>query len=185
MTVLPGMPSTFFETNNRGVKSVTLNLKAPEGRAILHRLVARADIFGQNYRPGAAEKNDFGYEELRRINPKLVYVSISGYGSRGPRPLHEFLARRCFEIHLYAVNDSNLFAPLIERRGGSLAVHFADDGFPELGQPGLEIAGAQTADGRRAARVRVGHLHERRDGQSDPVDSPGRGVGNGLNWVGP
>ena len=84
MTVLPGMPSTFFETNNRGVKSVTLNLKAPEGRAILHKLVARADIFGQNFRPGAAEKNGFGWEELRKINPRLVYVSISGYGTRGP-----------------------------------------------------------------------------------------------------
>ncbi|MEA2849640.1 MAG: CoA:oxalate CoA-transferase, partial [Rhodospirillaceae bacterium] len=44
MTVLPGMPSTFFETNNRGVKSVTLNLKSAEGRAILHKLVAQADI---------------------------------------------------------------------------------------------------------------------------------------------
>ncbi len=84
MTVLPGMPSTFFETNNRGVRSVTLDLKTPEGRAILHRLVARADIFGQNFRPGAAEKNGFGYEALRAINPKLVYVSISGYGALGP-----------------------------------------------------------------------------------------------------
>jgi len=84
MTVLPGMGSTFFETNNRGVKSVTLNLKEPEGRAILHKLVAKADIFGQNFRPGAAEKNGFGWEELRKINPRLVYVSISGYGTKGP-----------------------------------------------------------------------------------------------------
>lgn len=84
MTVLPGMGSTFFETNNRGVKSVTLNLKSAEGRAILHKLVARADIFGQNFRPGAAEKNGFGWEELHKINPKLVYVSISGYGPKGP-----------------------------------------------------------------------------------------------------
>lgn len=84
MTVLPGMGSTFFETNNRGVKSVTLNLKSTEGRAILHRLVARADIFGQNFRPGAAEKNGFGWEELRKVNPRLVYVSISGYGPKGP-----------------------------------------------------------------------------------------------------
>jgi len=84
MTVLPGKGSTFFETNNRGVKSVTLNLKEPEGRAILHKLVAQADIFGQNFRPGAAEKNGFGWEELRKINPKLVYVSISGYGTKGP-----------------------------------------------------------------------------------------------------
>src|SRR5213082_2147352 len=75
-TVLPGMPSTYFETNNRGVKSLTLNLKTDEARDILKKLVARADIFGQNFRPGAAEKNGFGYDELRRINPKLVYISI-------------------------------------------------------------------------------------------------------------
>src|SRR5271154_2251308 len=83
-TVLPGMPSTYFETNNRGVKSVTLNLKTAEGRAILKQLVAQADIFGQNFRPGAAEKNGFGYEELRQVNPRLVYVSVSGYGPKGP-----------------------------------------------------------------------------------------------------
>src|SRR5882724_5026650 len=83
-SVLPGMPSTFFETNNRGVKSVTLNLKLPEAREILHKLVARADIFGQNFRPGAAEKNGFGWDELRQVNPRLVYMSISGYGPNGP-----------------------------------------------------------------------------------------------------
>jgi crotonobetainyl-CoA:carnitine CoA-transferase CaiB-like acyl-CoA transferase len=83
-TVMPGFPSTYFETNNRGVKSVTLNLKTEEGREILRKLVAKADIFGQNFRPGAAEKNGFGYEELRKVNPKLVYMSVSGYGPKGP-----------------------------------------------------------------------------------------------------
>jgi crotonobetainyl-CoA:carnitine CoA-transferase CaiB-like acyl-CoA transferase len=83
-TVLPGLPSTYFETNNRGVKSITLNLKATEGQEILRKLVATADIFGQNFRPGAAEKNGFGYEDLRQVNPKLVYVSVSGYGPKGP-----------------------------------------------------------------------------------------------------
>ena len=83
-TVLPGLPSTYFETNNRGVKSLTLDLKKAEGREILRKLVAAADIFGQNFRPGAAEKNGFGYEELRKVNPKLVYVSVSGYGPNGP-----------------------------------------------------------------------------------------------------
>ena len=83
-SIFPGLPSTYFETNNRGVKSMTLNLKSPEAREILYKLVARADIFGQNFRPGAAEKNGFGYEALKEINPKLVYVSISGYGPRGP-----------------------------------------------------------------------------------------------------
>jgi crotonobetainyl-CoA:carnitine CoA-transferase CaiB-like acyl-CoA transferase len=83
-TVMPGFPSTYFETNNRGVRSVTLNLKTEEGRGILKKLAARADIFGQNFRPGAAEKNGFGYEELRKVNPRLVYVSVSGYGPKGP-----------------------------------------------------------------------------------------------------
>lgn len=79
-----GDVSSFFETNNRGVKSVTLNLKSDEGKQILHKLVADADVFGQNFRPGAAEKNGFGYEDLKRINPRLVYASVSAYGTRGP-----------------------------------------------------------------------------------------------------
>src|SRR5438874_13177636 len=83
-SMFPGLPSTMFETCNRGVKSVTLNLKEPEAREILEKLVARADIFGQNFRPGAAEKNGYGYEDLKKVNPKLVYVSISGYGPKGP-----------------------------------------------------------------------------------------------------
>src|SRR3954462_428999 len=53
-TVLPGMPSTYFETHNPAGKSPTLNLKTEEGREILYRLAARADMFGQNFRPGAA-----------------------------------------------------------------------------------------------------------------------------------
>lgn len=81
---LKGDISSYFETNNRGVKSLTLNLKSEEGQAILFKLVKEADIFGQNLRPGAAEKNGFGYEDLKKINPALVYVSISGYGMRGP-----------------------------------------------------------------------------------------------------
>ena len=79
-----GYPSAYFETNNRGVKSLTLNLKDPRGRDILHKLVAQADVFGQNFRPGAAEKNGFGYENLKKVNRKLVYASISGYGPDGP-----------------------------------------------------------------------------------------------------
>src|ERR1700730_15564548 len=83
-TVIPGFPSTYCETKNRGVRRFTLNLKTEEGREILRKLIARADIFGQNFRPGAAEKNGFGYEELRQVNPRLVYMSVSGYGPKGP-----------------------------------------------------------------------------------------------------
>lgn len=84
---MPGFPSTYFETNNRGVQSLTLNLKAAEGRDILYQLVREADVFGQNFRPGAAEKNGFGYEDLKKVNPRIVYVSISGYGPRGPHAM--------------------------------------------------------------------------------------------------
>jgi len=80
---IKGGVSSFFETNNRGVKSLTLNLKSDEGRAILHKLVAEADVFGQNFRPGVAEKNGFDYETLKAINPALAYVSISGYWQAG------------------------------------------------------------------------------------------------------
>ena len=76
--------SSFFETNNRGVKSITLNLKLPEAQKILHELVATAEIFGQNFRPGAAERYGFGYEQLKKINPALVYASVSAYGPDGP-----------------------------------------------------------------------------------------------------
>jgi len=81
---IPGFPSTYFETNNRGVKSLTLDLKQPDGKEVLYKLVKQADVFGQNFRPGAAEKNGFGYEDLKKINPKIVYASISGYGPAGP-----------------------------------------------------------------------------------------------------
>jgi crotonobetainyl-CoA:carnitine CoA-transferase CaiB-like acyl-CoA transferase len=69
------------------VQSLTLNLKASAGREILYQLVQEADVFGQNFRPGAAEQNGFGYETLKKINPRIVYVSISGYGPRGPHAM--------------------------------------------------------------------------------------------------
>jgi crotonobetainyl-CoA:carnitine CoA-transferase CaiB-like acyl-CoA transferase len=84
---LPGFPSTYFETNNRGVQSLSLNLKAAKGREIHYQLAQEADVFGQNFRPGAAEKNGFGYEDLKKVNPRIVYVSISGYGPRGPHAM--------------------------------------------------------------------------------------------------
>ena len=77
---LKGDISSFFETNNRGVKSLTLNLKTDDRRAILHRLIKNANVFGQNFRPGTAEKNGFGYEEIKEVNPAIVYASISAMG---------------------------------------------------------------------------------------------------------
>lgn len=81
----PNFPvSPYFETNNRGVKSLTLNLRQPKAREVLYKLVKDADIFGQNFRPGAAERNGFGYEDIRKVNPRIVYLAISSYGAEGP-----------------------------------------------------------------------------------------------------
>ena len=81
---LEGSTGSFFETNNRGVKSLTLNLKSLKGQKILHDLIKDADIFGQNFRPGVAEKLNFDYETLSKINPKIVYASVSAYGPDAP-----------------------------------------------------------------------------------------------------
>ena len=81
---LMGSTGSFFETNNRGVKSLTLNLKSNKGQKILHDLVKDADIFGQNFRPGVAEKLNFDYDTLSKINPKIVYASVSAYGPDAP-----------------------------------------------------------------------------------------------------
>jgi len=81
---LEGDIGSFFETNNRGVKSLTLNLKSENGQKILHSLIKDADVFGQNFRPGVAEKLNFDYETLSKINPKIVYASVSAYGPDAP-----------------------------------------------------------------------------------------------------
>ena len=74
-----------FTLHNRGKKSIGVNLKTNEGRDILRRLMADADVVIQNFRPGALEKLGFGYEDVRAYNDKVVYVSISGFGPDGPR----------------------------------------------------------------------------------------------------
>src|SRR5436309_921541 len=68
----------------RNKRSLTLNLKAPEGRAIFHRLAREADVVLEGSRPGAAARLGVDYETLRALNPRLVYCSISGYGQDGP-----------------------------------------------------------------------------------------------------
>lgn len=69
---------------NRNKKSVRVNLKTDEGKAILYRLVKDADVFVENFRPGVAKRLGLDYETLKAMNPSLIYCSISGYGQTGP-----------------------------------------------------------------------------------------------------
>jgi crotonobetainyl-CoA:carnitine CoA-transferase CaiB-like acyl-CoA transferase len=73
-----------FQNLQRNKRSLTLNLKDAGGRAILDRLVARADVLVENYRPDVKDKLGIGYAQLRQVNPRLVYASISGFGQDGP-----------------------------------------------------------------------------------------------------
>jgi len=76
--------SPTFATTNRSKRSVVINLKDAPGLAALHQLVAKADVFVQNSRPGIAERMGIGESALRAINPNLIYVSICGFGEEGP-----------------------------------------------------------------------------------------------------
>jgi crotonobetainyl-CoA:carnitine CoA-transferase CaiB-like acyl-CoA transferase len=77
-------PNFYFEANNRNKKSLTLDLKQPEATEILRELVARSDVFVQNFRQGVAARLGLDYASLREHNPKLIYASATGYGPMGP-----------------------------------------------------------------------------------------------------
>jgi crotonobetainyl-CoA:carnitine CoA-transferase CaiB-like acyl-CoA transferase len=91
-----GNVSASFLNNNRNKKSVALNLKEPAGREALLKLVATADVFVQNFRPGVIDRMGLGEDELRKVAPNLITVSISGFGDTGPfaqRPVYDPLVQ--------------------------------------------------------------------------------------------
>ena len=91
-----GGEATYFLSVNRNKKSLTLNMKAPDGQAILRRLVAKADVVLENFRPGTMERLGFGYDALRKLNPRLIYCAISGFGESGPeasRPGYDLIVQ--------------------------------------------------------------------------------------------
>jgi crotonobetainyl-CoA:carnitine CoA-transferase CaiB-like acyl-CoA transferase len=76
--------NSLFHAINRNKESITADLRNDDDRARLRALVAKADVMVQNFRPGVIERQGFGYEDVRAINPRIVYGSISGYGEDGP-----------------------------------------------------------------------------------------------------
>ena len=77
--------STYFLSVNRNKKSVAIDLKSPEGRTLLENLIRGADVLVENFRPGTLERLGFGPAQARALNERLIYCSISGYGTTGPR----------------------------------------------------------------------------------------------------
>ncbi|KQP20613.1 CaiB/BaiF CoA-transferase family protein [Pseudorhodoferax sp. Leaf267] len=76
--------TTYFNSMNRNKRSITLDLSTPEGQDMARQLVAKADVVVQNFKTGGMEKMGLGYEQLRELNPRLIYCSVTGYNRGGP-----------------------------------------------------------------------------------------------------
>ena len=88
--------STFFAAMNRNKRSITLNLKAPEGRDMFLEMVKQADVVMSNYRPGVMERLGLGYDVLSEINPRIIFATVSGFGQEGEyaqRPAYDIVAQ--------------------------------------------------------------------------------------------
>lgn len=88
--------SCYFMNLNRNKEGITLNMKTEEGKKIFTELLKKADIVLENYRPGTMEKLGFGYEDIKKINNKIIYGAVSGFGHYGPysqRPGYDIIAQ--------------------------------------------------------------------------------------------
>lgn len=150
----PGSPeqSTYFQMVNRNKRSVGLDFSCPEGAEILRNLAARADVFIENFRTGTLARYGLGYEDLRAINPRLIYCSITGFGQTGP------------------YNDRSGYDYLVQAMGGQMAVTGqpeADGGIPtRVGVPIADI----TAGNNAAIAILAALLHRRNGGGGQHID---------------
>ncbi len=135
----------------RGAKRVCIDLKAPEGRAAFLRLAAKADVVVESFRPGVARRLGVGYEDVRRVNPAIVYCSTSGYGQDGPAAA-------------WAGHDLDYLA-----LGGFLACSGRRaDGGPAL--PGATVADAAAGGMHAAIAILAALLRRRESGRGRHLD---------------
>lgn len=127
---LQGDVSFYHSTVNRSKTSVEIDLKSEEGRKLIHAMIADCDVFIQNFRTGVAERLGFGYDTLSKLNPGLVYCSISGFGGTGPES-----RRAAFDLIVQAESGvmslngegdrppSKLGLPVADLTSGMFSVH--------------------------------------------------------------
>lgn len=119
--------SSHFVWLNRSKESITLNLKHPDAREVVHRLIAGADVFIQNFAPGAAERLGLGAEELRARHPRLITCAISGYGSSGP------------------YRDAKAYDLLVQAEAGLVSVTGSEERPAKSGIPAADIGAGMYA----------------------------------------
>ncbi|MBI2761825.1 MAG: CoA transferase [Chloroflexi bacterium] len=86
----------YFEAHDRNKKSITVDVRKPEGKEIVYKLVERVDVVAHNFRPGVMDRLGIGYDTLKAINPRLIYGSASGFGAEGPlagRPSYDVIGQ--------------------------------------------------------------------------------------------
>lgn len=123
--------NTSFLSLNRNKRSLAIDLKSEDGKAVLLELVKTADIFIQNYRPGVAKRLGVDYETLSAINPRLVYVSMSGYGESGPyvsHPGQDLLLQAMSGAMLSAGRESDPPAPAGQFLADAVTAYSAFEG---------------------------------------------------------
>ncbi|HET7874300.1 MAG TPA: CoA transferase [Methylomirabilota bacterium] len=141
-----GEESATFMSVNRNKRSLAVDVKAPEGLAIVERLVAKADVFVQSLRAGAIEELGLGWERARGLNPRLVYCSVTAFGTEGP------------------LSDRPGYDPLMQAYGGIMSVN----GHPGQPPARVPVSIVDMGTGMWAAIAILGALRER--------DRTGRGV---------
>lgn len=141
--------SGYFLSVNSGKRSLTLNLKAERGRAILYRLAERADVFLENFRPGTAARLAVAYEDIQQINARIVYCSISGFGQTGP------------------YRDKPAYDPLIQALSGVMDITGEPDRPPvKVGVPLSDLSAAMWG----AYGIAAALLRREKTGQGDYLD---------------
>jgi crotonobetainyl-CoA:carnitine CoA-transferase CaiB-like acyl-CoA transferase len=156
--------SAFFMLAHRNVRSLTLNLKDPQGLAIARRLAADADVVVENFRPGVMERLGLGHQTLREANPRLVYASASGYGGDSPHrdlPGQDLLVQSM--SGLAAITGRAHEAPV---PAGSAVVDQHGASLLALGILGALFHRERTGEGQR---IEVNMVQASLDLQSEPV----------------
>lgn len=139
----------YFNANNYSKKSIALNLKVPAQREVARALARKADVFVENFAPGTARRLGMGWQSLHRMNPRLVYCSISGFGQTGP-----YSDRLAMDIVIQAIS-------------GVMSVTGEEGGRPvQIGAPLADVI-----SGMFAAYAVVGALHSvKQDGKGRYID---------------